>query len=127
MNLYEENIKQLTEISNFLELTQPAPINKKYQCTISDAISAFKTLEDIGAPICDESLNVGNILAIMPFKNVSRETLINIANHKCTPSCTDCEYNNMFGCISSLVIHYLTAKGFKYELADEKEGKNIGK
>ena len=115
MNLYEENIKQLIEISNFLELTQPAPINKKYQCTISDAISAFKTLEDMGAPISDESLNIGNVFIITPFKNVSRETLKKIADYNCLygHGCEECNYNIHFGCISALAVHYLSAKNEK--------------
>lgn len=117
MNLYEENIKQLTEISNFLNLTQPANINKKYQCTISDAISAFKTLEDIGASLSDESLNVGNVMVITPFKNVSRETLKEIASYQCNHNegCLQCKYYSMFGCISSLVGHYLVVKGIEHE------------
>lgn len=54
MNLYSENIKQLKEISAFLLLTQPPAINKKYQCTITDAINAFKFLENVNAPMPKE-------------------------------------------------------------------------
>lgn len=104
MSLYEENIKQLNEISAFLTLTQPVAINKKYQCTISDAISAFKTLEDMGTPVAPNEIDLCGILTIKVNPNVSRETLLEVANHKCDGrDCWGCRYNSTIGCLSAIV------------------------
>ena len=104
MSLYEENIKQLNEISAFLTLTQPVAINKKYQCTISDAISAFKTLEDMGTPLAPREIDLGGILTIKVNQNVSRETLEEIAHYNCSGiDCRQCKYDGTIGCLSDFV------------------------
>lgn len=117
MSLYEENIKQLNEISAFLTLTQPVAINKKYQCTISDAISAFKTLEDMGTPVSPNEIDLNGILTIKVNPNVSRETLEEISNFTCrTIECNTCKYHGVAGiCIASMCSKILKQQNRKGE------------
>ena len=108
MTMYEEDMKQLKEIQAFLELTQPPAINKRYQTTLANAISALKTLEDMGTPVAPNEIDLNGILTIKVNPNVSRETLEEIANYDCfRVICNNCQYKHTIGCIPSLAKHIL--------------------
>ena len=104
MTMYEEDMKQLKEIQAFLELTQPQAINKRYQTTLANAISALKTLEDMGAPLKPMQIDLCGILTLSVNPNVSRETLKEVAYYNCRGEiCVDCNYLSKEGlCVASL-------------------------
>ena len=98
MTMYEEDMKQLKEIQAFLELTQPPAINKRYQTTLSNAISALKTLEDMGTPLTPRQIDVCGILTITVNPNVSRETLKELVEYDCcNGDCVECNYHSPEG------------------------------